>query len=37
MLTRRLKDALALVHVRVLEHVVVGDGDAVSFAERGLL
>jgi DNA repair protein RadC len=37
MLTRRLKDALALVDVRVLDHVVVGDGDAVSFAERGLL
>jgi DNA repair protein RadC len=33
-ITRRLKDALALVDVRVLDHVVVGDG-AVSFAERG--
>jgi DNA repair protein RadC len=37
MLTRRLKDTLALVDVRVLDHVVVGDGDAVSFADRGLL
>jgi DNA repair protein RadC len=37
MLTRRLKDALALVDIRVLDHVVVGEGETVSFAERGLL
>ena len=36
-LTRRLVDALALVDVRVLDHVVVGDGSGVSFAERGLI
>jgi DNA repair protein RadC len=36
-LTRRLKDALALVDIRVLDHVVVGDGEAVSLAERGWL
>jgi DNA repair protein RadC len=36
-ITRRLKDALALLDVRVLDHVVVGDGRCVSFAERGLL
>ncbi|MGH8272311.1 MAG: RadC family protein [Gammaproteobacteria bacterium] len=36
-LTRRLSDALALVDVRVLDHFVVGDGETVSFAERGLL
>lgn len=36
-ITRRLVEALALVDVRVLDHVVVGDGQAVSFAERGLL
>jgi DNA repair protein RadC len=35
--TQRLRDALALVDVRVLDHLVVGDGEAVSFAERGLL
>ena len=35
-ITTRLKDALALVDVRVLDHLVVGD-DTVSFAERGLL
>jgi DNA repair protein RadC len=35
-ITRRLCEALGLVDVRVLDHVVVGD-DLVSFAERGLL
>jgi DNA repair protein RadC len=37
MLTRRLKDALGLIDMRVLDHIVIGDGDAVSLAERGLL
>lgn len=37
LLTRRLKDGLALVDVRVLDHLVVGDGEVVSFAERGLI
>lgn len=36
-LTRRLKEALALVDIRVLDHVVVGCEGIVSFAERGLL
>ena len=36
-LTRTLKQALALVDVRVLDHFIVGGGDALSFAERGLL
>jgi len=36
-LTARLKEALALVEVRVLDHIVVGDGEMVSFSERGLL
>jgi DNA repair protein RadC len=36
-LTRRLVDALALVEVRVLDHFVVGEGEPVSFAERGLI
>jgi DNA repair protein RadC len=35
-ITWRLRDALALVDIRVLDHVVVGD-ELVSFAERGLL
>ncbi|VAW93941.1 UPF0758 family protein, partial [hydrothermal vent metagenome] len=36
-ITERLTDALALVDVRVLDHLVVGDGEVVSFAERGWL
>jgi len=36
-ITSRLKDALALVDVRTLDHVIVGGMDTVSFAERGLL
>jgi DNA repair protein RadC len=37
LLTRRLKDALALLEVRVLDHFVIGEGAPVSFAERGWL
>lgn len=36
-ITRRLVDALGLVDVRVLDHMVVGDGETVSFAERGMI
>lgn len=36
-LTRTLRQALALVDVKVLDHFVVGSGSAMSFAERGLL
>jgi len=36
-LTQTLKTALALVDVRVIDHLVVGRGQVVSFAERGLL
>jgi DNA repair protein RadC len=36
-LTERLKRALALVDVRVLDHVIVATEGTVSFAERGLL
>ncbi len=36
-ITVRLRDALALVDIRVLDHLVVGDGEVVSFAEKGLL
>ena len=36
-LTQTLKTALQLVDVRVLDHLVVGRGMVVSFAERGLL
>jgi DNA repair protein RadC len=37
LLTRRLRDALSMIDVRVLDHLVVGEGDVVSFSERGLL
>ncbi len=37
LLTRALRDALALVDVRVLDHVIVAGASSVSFAERGLL
>jgi DNA repair protein RadC len=37
MLTKRLRDALALVDVRLLDHFVVGEGQPVSLAERGLM
>ncbi|WP_226664743.1 RadC family protein [Microbulbifer aggregans] len=36
-ITRRLKDALALVDIRVLDHLIVGEGEGCSFAERGLI
>src|SRR3569832_258295 len=36
-LTHTLKSALALIDVRVLDHVIVAPGDALSMAEKGLL
>lgn len=36
-LTTTLKTALGLVDIRVLDHLVVGAGQVVSFAERGLI
>ncbi|MEK7323358.1 MAG: DNA repair protein RadC [Pseudomonadota bacterium] len=36
-LTRRLREALGLVDIRVLDHLVIGDGQTVSLAERGEL
>ena len=36
-ITRRLKGALELVDIRTLDHLVVGDSDVVSLAERGLI
>ncbi len=36
-ITQRLKIALNTIDVRVLDHIVVGSRDVVSFAERGLL
>lgn len=37
LLTHRLKEALALVDIRVLDHLIVGDCGCESFADRGLL
>jgi DNA repair protein RadC len=36
-LTVRLKDALALVEIRLLDHFVVGHGEMTSFSEMGLI
>ncbi|MBT3710912.1 MAG: DNA repair protein RadC, partial [Gammaproteobacteria bacterium] len=36
-ITDRLKSALLLVDVRVLDHMIVGDREVLSFAENGLL
>lgn len=35
-LTRRLTEAMALLDIRVLDHLIVGGGDFVSLSERGL-
>ncbi len=37
LLTVRLKEALAMIDVRLLDHLIVGDGETVSFGERGLI
>ncbi len=36
-ITTRLKEALALIDVRVLDHFIIGEDEPVSFAERGLI
>ena len=36
-ITRRLKDALALLDIRLLDHFVIGEGTPVSMAARGLI
>lgn len=36
-LTRRLADILQVVDIRVLDHIVIGDNELTSFAERGLI
>ncbi len=37
LITARLKDALALIQVRVIDHIIVAGRDTLSFAESGLL
>lgn len=34
-ITKQLSEALGLIDVRVLDHIVVGDGECVAFSERG--
>jgi len=36
-ITRRLKDALALLDIRLLDHFVIGSGEPTSMASRGLM
>ena len=36
-ITKRLREALELVDINLLDHFVIGDSEAVSFSERGLL
>ncbi|MCU7851482.1 MAG: DNA repair protein RadC [Candidatus Thiodiazotropha sp. (ex Monitilora ramsayi)] len=36
-ITAHLKQALALVDIRVLDHIVIGEGEPVSLAERGMI
>ena len=36
-LTRSLRAALALIDVRVLDHIIIGNGETLSMAEQGLL
>lgn len=36
-ITRRLKSALELVDIRLLDHLIIGDGRATSLANRGLV
>ena len=37
MITKRIKEACALMDIRVLDHLIVSGTDAVSLAERGLI
>lgn len=36
-LTKHLKEALSLVDVRLLDHIITSSGEAMSFAERGMI
>jgi DNA repair protein RadC len=37
LITGRIRQALSLVDIRLLDHIIVGDGTSVSLAERGIL
>jgi len=36
-ITRRLREAGDIMGIKVLDHIIVGDGEFMSFVERGLL
>lgn len=36
-ITRRLREAGDIMGIKVLDHIIIGDGEFVSFVERGLL
>ena len=36
-ITKRLKSALELVDIRLLDHLIIGDGETTSMASRGLM
>ncbi len=36
-ITQRLKKALAYIDVEVLDHIIIGGSDTMSFAEKGLI
>jgi DNA repair protein RadC len=36
-ITRRLKEAGELMGIRVLDHIIIGDGEYCSFVEKGML
>jgi len=36
-ITKRLSEAGEIMGIKVLDHIIVGDGEYVSFVERGLL
>ena len=37
MFTQELKHALQLMDIRLMDHIIVADGDYVSFAQSGYL
>ena len=36
-ITRRLKEAGEIMGIKVLDHIIIGSGEYLSFVERGLL
>lgn len=37
LITQKLKEAFALLDIRLLDHFIIGDGEPYSFAENGLI